>query len=268
MQQGGCSTPSSKIVAVANQKGGVGKTTTAVNLAACLAATGRRVLLVDLDPQANATSGVGVHLSDHDLSVYDGLVGQAAADGLIQACDTENLYVMPSSRQLAGAEVELVNAESRSYQLRRVLGEVKEAFDFIIIDCPPSLNMLTINALCAADSVIVPVQCEYYALEGLGRLLSTVQLVKENLNESLSIEGFVLTMFDTRNRLSHQVASEVNEHFGNLTYRSVIPRNVRLSESPSYGQPIIAYDKLSRGAHSYLDLADEFLTQNMGRMVA
>jgi chromosome partitioning protein len=249
-----------RIVAVANQKGGVGKTTTAVNLAACLASAGHPTLLVDIDPQANASSGVGMRLGALDPSVYDGLVGQAPLGELIRQTEVDGLCIVPSNAALAGAEVELVSASDRAYRLRELLRPATQSYPFVIIDCPPSLGLLTLNGLSAAHGVIVPIQCEYYALEGLGRLLSTIELVRENLNPDLAIEGILLTMFDTRCNLAHQVASEVVSHFGDLTYRAVIPRNVRLSESPSYGKPIIHYDRRSRGAHSYLDLTEEFLT--------
>ena len=261
-------THQAKIVAVANQKGGVGKTTTAVNLAACLGLAGKRTLLVDMDPQANATSGVGYADGDSFDSVYEGLVGRIPIDRLLRRTEIESLFLVPSYPSLAGAEIELVNEPDRSFKLRTLLEPILGAFDFIIIDCPPSLGILTLNALSAANSLIVPIQCEYYALEGLGRLLSTIELVRDNLNPSLRIEGFVLTMFDVRNNLAHQVAREVNTHFGDLTFRSVIPRNVRLSESPSFGKPIVLYDRMCRGAHSYLDLTDEFLRGNVGRIAA
>jgi len=257
-----------KIVAIANQKGGVGKTTTAVNLAACLGLAGRRTLLVDLDPQGNASSGVGFVDRDAVDSVYEGLVGKQTIERLILRTETDNLFLVPSITSLAGAEIELVGEPDRAFKLRKLLEPVLDLFDFVIVDCPPSLGILTLNALSAADSLIVPIQAEYYALEGVGRLLSTVELVKDNLNPNLQIEGFLLTMFDTRNKLSHHVAREVNTHFGDITFRSVIPRNVRLSESPSHGKPIVLYDRMCRGAHSYLDLTDEFLRGNTGRIAA
>ena len=246
----------------------MGKTTTAVNLAACLGLAGRRTLLVDLDPQGNASSGVGFIDRDAVDSVYEGLVGKQTIERLILRTDTDNLFLVPSITSLAGAEIELVGEPDRAFKLQKLLEPVLDLFDFVIVDCPPSLGILTLNALSAADSLIVPIQAEYYALEGVGRLLSTVDLVKDNLNPNLRIEGFLLTMFDTRNKLSHHVAREVNTHFGDITFKSVIPRNVRLSESPSHGKPIVLYDRMCRGAHSYLDLTDEFLRSNTGRIAA
>ncbi|MBN1945071.1 MAG: ParA family protein [Bradymonadales bacterium] len=265
-QQGGCIR--AKIVAIANQKGGVGKTTTAVNLAACLGQAGYRTLLVDLDPQANATSGLGAHAAMAQGTIYDGLVGRLPLDELIVPTEIEALHLVPSAPALAGAEVELVSLPDRAMRLRDLIEPMRSRYSFVFVDCPPSLNLLTLNALCAADSVMVPIQCEYYALEGLGRLLSTLEMVRDNLNAGLKVEGFVLTMFDSRNNLAHQVAREVTEHFGGLTFRSVIPRNVRLSESPSYGKPIILYDRMCKGAHCYLDLTEEFLRSNLGLLAA
>jgi chromosome partitioning protein len=251
-----------KIIAIANQKGGVGKTTTAVNLAACLAGNGLKTLLVDLDPQGNAGSGLGIGKDAVEASVYLALVGQADAEGLIISSDVPNLDVLPSDSNLAGAEIELVTWDEREFRLRSVLGPLRASYDYIIVDCPPSLGLLTVNALAAADTVLVPIQTEYYALEGLGHLLNTIGLIHEHLNPALSIEGILLTMFDTRTNLSHQVAGEVTGHFGELVFETVIPRNVRLSESPSFGKPITEYSAHSAGAQSYRELASEFLARN------
>ncbi len=248
-----------KIIAVANQKGGVGKTTTSVNLSACLAYLGSRVLLVDIDPQGNATSGVGIDKADVDECVYDVLVDDVDAASVIKTTIVEKLDVIPSTIQLAGAEIELVSTISREVRLKRALEQVADKYDFVVIDCPPSLGLLTINALTASDSVIIPVQCEYYALEGLSQLLNTVRLVQKHLNKDLMIEGVLLTMLDARTNLGLQVIEEVKKYFQDKVYRTIIPRNVRLGEAPSHGKPIILYDPKSRGAEVYLDFAKEVI---------
>ena len=253
---------SNKVVAVANQKGGVGKTTTSVNLAACLASAGCEVLLIDLDPQGNATSGLGVDRDLVELSTYHVLLADAAIAEAILPTRYEHLSIVPSTTDLAGAEVELVGHRTREFRLREVIRGLEPRFDFVILDCPPSLGLLTINALTAATTVLVPVQTEYYALEGMGQLLHTVELVHEHLNPRLTIEGILLTMYDARTNLSAQVADEVVSHFGELVFETMIPRNVRLSEAPSYGEAIVSYDRASKGAVSYLDFTREFLTRN------
>lgn len=246
-----------RIVAVTNQKGGVGKTTTSVNLGACLAYIGKKVLLVDIDPQGNATSGVGVEKGDVQQCIYDVLVDDVDVKDTIKQSKVENLSIVPATISLAGAEIELVPTISREVRLKKALEKVKGEFDYIIIDCPPSLGLLTINALTASDAVVIPVQCEYYALEGLSQLLSTVRLVQKHLNHDLMIDGVLLTMLDARTNLGIQVIEEVKKYFQDKVYRTIIPRNVRLSEAPSHGEPIIIYDPKSRGAEVYLELAKE-----------
>lgn len=246
-----------RIIAIANQKGGVGKTTTSVNLSACLAYIGKKVLLVDIDPQGNATSGTGIEKAEVDQCIYDVLVDDVNAKDVIKPTVVENLYMIPATIQLAGAEIELVPTISREVRLKRALDEVKDQYDYIIIDCPPSLGLLTINALTASEAVLIPVQCEYYALEGLSQLLNTVRLVQKHLNTELMIEGVLLTMLDARTNLGIQVIEEVKKYFQDKVYKTIIPRNIRLSEAPSHGEPIIIYDPKSRGAEVYLDLAKE-----------
>ncbi len=250
-----------KIVAVANQKGGVGKTTTAVNLASCVAAMGKRVLLVDLDPQGNSTSSYGISKKNLDKSTYDVLIEGAPVKESIVKTDYK-VDVLPSSIKLSGAGVELVSLDKRHLKLRNALNKVNEAYNYIFIDCPPSLDLLTINALSAADTVLVPIQCEFFALEGLSELMSTIRIVKGQYNKHIDIEGVLLTMYDPRLNLTLQVVNEVKKYFPNKVYTSTIPRNVRLSEAPSYGEPINFYDKSSKGAISYMNLAAEFIKQN------
>ncbi|MER1987767.1 MAG: AAA family ATPase [Solibacillus sp.] len=248
-----------RIIAITNQKGGVGKTTTSVNLSACLATLGKKVLLIDIDPQGNASSGVGVKKGELESCIYDVLIDDEDVKSVIQQTLLENLYVVPATISLAGAEVELASAISREIRLKQALAGIKNHFDYILIDCPPSLGLLTINALTAADAIIIPVQCEYYALEGLSQLLSTVRLVQKHLNKELMIDGVLLTMLDARTNLGLQVIEEVKKYFQDKVYKSIIPRNVRLSEAPSHGEPIIIYDRKSRGAELYLELAREVI---------
>lgn len=250
-----------KIIAVANQKGGVGKTTTAITLSAILAKKGKKVMLIDADPQGNATSGVGIE-KEMEKSVYELLVEDTSINETLQDSSIKNLKVCPSNINLAGAEVELVSMMSREQRLKEKLEEVQDEFDYIIIDCPPSLGLITLNAFTAANSVLIPIQCEYYALEGLGQLINTINLVKKHLNKNLEIEGALLTMYDARTNLSNQVVKEVKNYFGEKVYKTVIPRNVKLSEAPSYGMPITVYDARSKGAKSYDKFVKEFLKNN------
>lgn len=248
-----------RIIAIANQKGGVGKTTTSVNLSACLAYLGKKVLLIDTDPQGNTTSGVGINKGEIQSCIYDVLIDDEDVYNVVQESKVENLYVVPATISLAGAEIELVSTISREVRLKHALQEIKADYDYLIIDCPPSLGLLTINALTASDAVIIPVQCEYYALEGLSQLLSTIRLVQKHLNHDLAIDGVLLTMLDARTNLGIQVIEEVKKYFQDKVYKSIIPRNVRLSEAPSHGEPIIIYDPKSRGSEVYLELAREVI---------
>jgi chromosome partitioning protein len=251
-----------RIIAIANQKGGVGKTTTAINLAASLAALERKVLIVDSDPQANATSGIGIDPRQISCTVYDCLIDGKDPKEAIVNCEVENLWIIPSNIDLVGAEIEMLEMPEREKVLKKVIAAVKNDYDYILIDCSPSLGLLTVNALSASDSVIIPVQCEYFALEGLGKLLHTIKIIQDKFNPELEIEGFLLTMYDSRLRLSNQVADEVNKHFQQMVFKTIIQRNVKLSEAPSFGQPAILYDAESRGTVNYLNLAKELLEKN------
>ncbi len=251
-----------KVIAIANQKGGVGKTTTTINLAASLAALEFRTLIVDADPQANSTSGLGYNPKEIENSIYECMVDGVRASDIIMHTDMPNLDVIPSHIDLVGAEIEMINLKSREEKMKEALVEVREEYDFIIVDCSPSLGLITINSLTAADSVIIPVQCEYFALEGLGKLLNTIKIIQSRLNTALTIEGILLTMYDLRVRLSNQVVGEVTAHFQNMVFNTIIPRNIRLSEAPSFGVPAIAHDVDSKGAISYLNLAREILAKN------
>lgn len=248
-----------KVLAVVNQKGGVGKSTTAVNLAAALGQAGRKVLLLDLDPQGNATSGFGLNKNQRELCVYNALLGDTPLEAIIEPVEIEHVFVAPATIQLAGAEIELVSAMSREGRLKAILGPVKGDFEYIIVDCPPSLGLLTINALTAAEGLIIPIQCEYYALEGLSKLLDSVRLVKTHLNPNLEVFGVVMTMYDSRTRLAQQVVEEVRDFFEDKVFSTLIPRTVRLSEAPSFGQPVLLYDPNGKGAIAYRDLAKEVM---------
>lgn len=248
-----------KVIAIANQKGGVGKTTTAINLGAGLASKGKRVLLVDIDPQGNTTSGVGVRKPSVKRCMYDVLVSGIPLETVILPTEVDNLWIAPASIQLAGAEIELVPSMSREEKLRQHMQTIRNQYDYVLIDCPPSLGLLTVNALTAADSILVPIQCEYYALEGLSQLVNTIKLVQRHLNKSLQLEGALLTMYDPRTNLAAQVVSEVRAYFGDQVYETIIPRNVRLSEAPSHGQTILDYDPRSKGAETYMQLTEEVL---------
>lgn len=249
-----------KTIAIAIQKGGVGKTTTAVNLSACLAELGKKVLLVDFDPQGNATSGYGIDREQLDTTVYDVVIGAQAIADVLQSTEY-GVDLVPANINLAGAEVELVSAAQREQRLQQALAPIQDAYDYILIDCPPSVGLLTLNALTAAQTIMIPVQCEFYALEGVSRMIKTMELVKEELNPAIAIEGILLTMYDSRTRLSEQVVGEVRNYFGEAVYQTMIPRTVRLSEAPSYGQPVIAYDPRSRGAMVYRELAKEVIAR-------
>lgn len=250
-----------KVIALANQKGGVGKTTTAINLAASLAVLEKKVLIIDADPQANATSGVGLDVRNIENSIYECLIDGLAATDVIIKTEIEGLDIIPSHIDLVGAEIEMLNVENREHILKKVIDSVKKTYDYLLIDCSPSLGLITVNALTAADSVMIPVQCEYFALEGLGKLLNTIKIIQGRLNTGLEIEGFVLTMYDSRLRLSNQVVDEVRKHFQQMVFDTIIQRNIKLSEAPSFGKPVVLYDAESKGSVNYLNLARELVTK-------
>lgn len=250
-----------KVIAIANQKGGVGKTTTSINLAASLAKLGKKVLLVDADPQANSSSGLGIDIKGRTKTIYESLIGEIKATEACVKTDYDNLWVMPSHINLVGAEIEMIDMENREMCMREMLAEVREQFDYVIIDCSPSLGLITVNSLTAADSVIIPVQCEYFALEGIAKLLNTIARIQKLLNPQLTIEGFLLTMYDSRLKYANQVAEEVRKHFGDMVFKTTISRNVKLSEATSYGQPVLVYDKDSNGSKNHLELANELISK-------
>jgi chromosome partitioning protein len=251
-----------KVIAIANQKGGVGKTTTAINLAACLAVLEYKVLLIDADPQANSTSGIGFEIKNVKTSIYESIIDEVNPNDIILTSELEGFDILPSHIDLVGAEIEMLNQPNREKMMKIMIEKIKNNYDFIFIDCSPSLGLITVNALSAADSVIIPVQCEYFALEGLGKLLNTIKIIQSRLNPNLQIEGFLLTMYDTRLNLSNQVVDEVRKHFQQMVFDTIIMRNVKLGEAPSYGKPIIMYDANSTGANNYLNLARELLQKN------
>lgn len=258
-----------KTICVTNQKGGVGKTTTVINLGSSLAASQKKTLIIDLDPQANATSGIGIDKNESHYTVYDVLLGNTKIENTIIKVFNDELsdflYICPSNVDLTGAEVELISLDNREWKLNNAIKSIKNNFDYILIDCPPSLNILTVNSLAASESVVIPVQCEYYALEGLSQLNRTISLIQQRLNSEINIEGYLLTLFDKRNRLSHVIVNEVRNYFSDLVFETVIPRNVRLAECPSHGKPILLYDATSKGALSYMSLANEIINRNSGR---